>query len=97
MEFLCSQCGACCRNVSHLDLPQDKNGICDHLDQESNLCTIYDNRPDICRVDTLYENYFKKFKMSKKEFYIRNTSVCHDLIDKENLDKKYKIDIAKYN
>ena len=97
MKFLCSQCGACCKNVDKLDLPHDENGVCDHLDRRNNLCTIYDSRPDICKVESLYEKYFKKLKTSKKDFYIQNTIICHYLIDKENLDEKYKIDTKEYN
>ena len=57
MSFLCSQCGACCRNVAHLDLPSDKDGGCLNLDKETNKCSIYENRPDICRVDKMYEKF----------------------------------------
>ena len=49
-KFLCSSCGACCRNVEHLPLPST-NGICDNLDQKTNQCKIYDSRPKICRVE----------------------------------------------
>ena len=96
MSFLCSQCGACCRNVAHLDLPSDKDGVCLNLDKETNKCSIYENRPDICRVDKMYEKHFKS-TLSKKEFFILNTKYCHDLIDKEKLDKSFKIDIEEYD
>jgi uncharacterized protein len=96
MKFSCSQCGACCRNVTGLDLPQDKHGVCLNLDKKTNKCSIYDSRPEICRVNVMYKKYFKH-KMSKKDFYILNTKACHNLIDKENLSDEFKVDINKYN
>ena len=97
MEFLCSQCGACCKNIAGLGLPHSGDGICAYLDRDNNTCSIYEERPEICRVEKIYEKYFKKLKTSKKDFYIQNTIICHYLIDKENLDEKYKIDIKEYN
>tara|TARA_Y100000593_G_C4082350_1_gene224474 strand:- start:147 stop:446 length:300 start_codon:yes stop_codon:yes gene_type:complete len=94
-EFLCSQCGACCRNVKKIGLPHDEDGVCLKLDKKTNTCTIYENRPEICRVDKMYNKYFKT-KMTKKEFNIMNTKICHILIDKEQLDNKYKINIKDY-
>jgi len=100
MEFLCSQCGACCKSVGKTNgakfgLPIKEDGSCANL--VGNLCSIYDDRPEICRVDALYEKHFKKFKVSKKDFFIYNTKVCHKLIDDIGLSEDYKIDIEKYN
>jgi Fe-S-cluster containining protein len=96
MKFLCSQCGACCRNISKLGLPHNGDGVCSYLNRETNKCSIYETRPDICRVDKMFENYFKP-KMSKKEFYKINTKACHTLIDKDGLDESFKIDIEEYD
>ena len=96
MNFLCSQCSACCRNIGHLDLPHNGDGVCLHLNKKTNKCSIYNSRPEICRVDKMFKNHFKH-KMSKKEFFILNTKACHDLIDKEDLDESFKIDIKEYD
>jgi len=96
MEFLCSQCGACCRNVSGSGLPHDINGVCSHLNKKTNKCSIYNTRPEECRVDKMFDKYFKS-KISKKEFYKQNTKACHDLIDKEGLSDSFKIDISAYD
>tara|TARA_R100001510_G_C7504082_1_gene106534 strand:+ start:164 stop:457 length:294 start_codon:yes stop_codon:yes gene_type:complete len=97
MEFLCSQCGACCRaagkmNGAKYGLPIKKDGSCANL--VGNICSIYSKRPDICRVDSMtHSNLYK----NKKDYYIKATKNCHILIDAEGLDAKYKIDIKKYN
>ncbi len=97
MNFLCSSCGACCRLAGLLNgakhgLPISKDGSCLHL--KDNKCSIYENRPDICRVSKMTGN---KNNVSRKEYYIEATKNCHKLIDLFNLDKKYKIDIEEYN
>ena len=97
MNFLCSKCGACCKNIAGLGLPHNGDGVCTNLDQKSNTCSIYEDRPEICRVDGIYEKYFKRLDVKKKDFYIYTTKACHDLIDKEKLDPKYKINIKEYN
>lgn len=51
---------------------------CINLDKASNLCKIYDKRPDICRVDEMFEKVFYKF-MSKEEYLNLNASSCEKL------------------
>lgn len=57
--FPCSKCGECCRHINLI--PQlsefDRgDGICIHL--SGNLCDIYEQRPEICRVDVMYQKYY---------------------------------------
>lgn len=83
-KFLCASCGKCCRciiNIPELEEFDKGNGVCIHLDAETNLCKIYEIRPEICRVDVMYENYFKE-KYSKEEFYQLNIEACKALQDK---------------
>lgn len=56
MAFPCSGCGACCRWTKALVaacMPVTADGACVHLD--GNRCSIYDRRPEICRVRGDYE------------------------------------------
>lgn len=54
MEFNCVSCGECCRYIhlveglKHLQT----NGVCRHL--KGDLCEIYENRPDLCGYDSLF-------------------------------------------
>ena len=52
-KFECKQCGNCCRSAIKTGLvPVNKtNTACKFLDEETNLCIIYENRPDFCNVD----------------------------------------------
>ena len=76
--FPCERCGQCCRRVGesivgrHLARP---DGICKFLDEATNLCTIYETRPDICRVDEFYEKNLSN-EMSREEFYSVNKKIC---------------------
>ncbi|WP_239662079.1 hypothetical protein [Brachyspira hyodysenteriae] len=51
---------------------------------EDNKCSIYDNRPDICNVDLMYQKKYSNF-YSKEEFYKLNYEVCIKL--KKNYKK----------
>lgn len=77
--FPCTKCGECCR---HLDLiPQLRafdtgNGTCRYL--QGSLCSIYPERPLVCRVDAMYQKYFSD-RYTKEEFYQMNLDVCRQM------------------
>jgi Fe-S-cluster containining protein len=66
----CWSCGACCKLV----------GVCSKLGAD-NRCTIYDTRPNICRVDHVYRTY-ESGNMSESDYYIKLEEV-RDFLDKE--------------
>ncbi len=79
--FECDRCGLCCRHIKGIKelenfLLDDES--CINLDKTSNLCKIYDKRPDICRVDEMFKKVFYKF-MSKEEYLNLNASSCKKL------------------
>ncbi len=94
--FPCSGCGLCCQNISTINELKDfdlGNGICKHFNISNNACSIYETRPDICRVDKMFDiEYYKYF--SKENFYIENAKVCNKLQERYNLDKSYRIEIG---
>lgn len=80
IKFECSQCGECCKHIDlipELACFDNGFGVCIYL--ESNRCSIYEKRPDICRVDIMYEKYYAD-KYSRKEFYQLNQNACKELI-----------------
>jgi len=83
-KFPCTSCGACCRRA-HLvpDFPEPvkEDGSCTHL-KKGNTCAIYETRPLICRVDDMYEQFFKE-KVSKEDFYEANLATCR-MLQKED-------------
>jgi len=94
--FPCTSCGLCCQNIStvvelkEFDLG---NGVCKHLDTLNNKCKIYETRPDICRIDKMYNmKYYKLYK--KNDFYIENAKVCNKLQENYKLDDSFKVIIG---
>lgn len=77
-DFPCVRCGACCRSVSRSSVSAwlDRgDGVCSHLDEKTELCSIYEGRPDICCVKTQYiKNYQDVY--SWKEFCDLNKKCC---------------------
>jgi len=104
MNFLCSNCAACCLNMGGIQgLPDRGDGACGYLTND-NLCSIYKDRPSFCNVEKTYEMFLKEDKRKnpkaivrdKKQFYINITKTCHSLIDEFKLNKSYKINLKEY-
>ena len=79
--FPCNRCGACCRNV-HLAKETrflDRgDGCCRHYDELTQLCSVYENRPSICRVDEQYAINYQPF-MTWEAFVEVNVQACNKL------------------
>ena len=74
--FKCDKCGQCCRHLANSEVYKELDrgdGVCKYLD--GNLCSIYDNRPDICNVDKAFELYFKDV-ISKDDYLKFNREAC---------------------
>ena len=76
--FPCERCGACCRKIGEAPMTRHMakdNGVCKYLNEVTNLCMIYPDRPITCRVDEFYEQCYKD-KMSREEFYSIHKELC---------------------
>lgn len=78
-EFHCDKCGECCRHIdlipqlSHFD---SGDGSCIYL--IGNMCSIYDKRPDICRVDVMFDKVYYKY-YSRDEYNAVNMKACEEI------------------
>lgn len=80
--FKCEKCGQCCKKLNKSLLYEELHngdGICIYL--QNNLCSIYQNRPLLCRIDESYEILFKD-KINKSEYYKLNYKACNELKNK---------------
>ena len=83
MMFDCDCCGCCCRNLKKSELYADLDrgdGTCIYL--KDNLCSIYNTRPLLCRIDEYYEKFFYSV-MSREEYYLLNKQECEKLTKTE--------------
>lgn len=79
MMFKCDKCGKCCRNLNKSSIYAELdsgNGTCKYLD--GNLCSIYEKRPLLCRIDEAYEVFFRDV-MTLEEYYEKNYKSCEEL------------------
>lgn len=77
--FICDKCGLCCRNIGGSKIYADLDrgdGVCKYL--IGNLCSIYDNRPLLCRIDESYEVLWKDV-MELDDYYQLNYEACKHL------------------
>ncbi len=76
-QFNCVSCGECCRHIhlveglKHLQT----NGVCKYL--VNNECIIYENRPDLCKYDALYE--MLKEQISLEDYDRLSVVYCEQL------------------
>ena len=91
--FPCSSCGLCCQNISNIQELKEfdlGNGVCKYFNIDTKLCQIYETRPDICRVDKMFDiKYYQYF--TKDEFYTLNANACNAMQEKYNMDRSYRV------
>ncbi len=77
--FQCDMCGECCRNLGRSSLYRalhDGDGVCRYL--TGNMCSIYKDRPLLCRVEECYDAFFKDI-LSYEEYMKLNYKYCKEL------------------
>ena len=94
MSFPCTRCGLCCQHIANI--PQLANyhngdGICKYYDAPRG-CTIYDRRPDICRIDEGYAKFFSA-AMTLSEYYAANAAVCNRMQERSELDHRFRVSV----
>lgn len=67
--------------------PVDEHGACKHL-TEDNRCSIYEDRPDICRI-----GYVARFfpNMTEQEYLEATRRQCNEFQREDKMDKSYRI------
>jgi Fe-S-cluster containining protein len=96
VDFLCSSCGACCRRAGKLGLmPQREDGACIYLTKD-NKCSIYETRPDVCRVNKMAEKNRHLLGLTTIEYYKMNNEICNKWIKEDGMDDSYLINIGSY-
>lgn len=76
--FSCRKCGSCCQQVGRSELFKylDRgDNICQYYLETSRLCSIYNERPLICRVDAFYDAYLSD-QMDQNDYYNLNYEAC---------------------
>ncbi len=105
MNFQCTQCSSCCRRVGDNLLSHQKNGFpygvkedgrtCEKLTDDGK-CSVYENRPEMCSVEKMYEKVHSKSGKTKKEVFLMEATICNSFIKEDGLDEKFLIDLTQY-
>lgn len=86
--FHCTKCGACCRQLGRFGESyawlDAGDGVCRYLDRASNLCTIYERRPLICRVEEGYDVFFSSIPY---EEYLEKTYLACEMLRRSLAEK----------
>lgn len=73
------------RLVQGFPFQYNEDGACEML--VDGKCSVYKDRPLICRVDDLGV----KLRLNQVEWYKENIESCHELMAEEGILEKYKI------
>ena len=79
--FPCTACGKCCRlvgNNAQTSFLDRGDGVCRYLNEQTKLCTIYETRPLVCRVEDYYRRYLAD-QISWDKFVRINLEICEKL------------------
>jgi Fe-S-cluster containining protein len=99
--FNCTKCGACCRKAADLfkefdiEFPfgyKEDGNTCEKF-EEGIGCTVYNDRPDVCRTDIAAKFYKKEFGIKKNEFHKLASQQCNELMNELNIDQSFRIKI----
>lgn len=80
-SFPCTACGQCCRNVHLSPLTEylsRGDGVCQYLDEQTNLCRIYNDRPLVCNTKDFFKVYLKH-QITWASYIKQNLSICQIL------------------
>jgi Fe-S-cluster containining protein len=93
--FPCTKCGICCKSLKSHNLYEKMDrgdGVCIHFNELESLCSIYEDRPSICRIDDMYEQFFLE-KMTKEDYFIVNAVLCYEAQEVAGLPKERRIEV----
>lgn len=92
MSFPCTKCGLCCQNISKIEQLKEfhsGDGVCKYYIINEG-CSIYEHRPDVCRIDEGYIKFFSEI-ISHSDYYQKNADVCNQLQEKNNIDINFRV------
>ena len=93
-KFPCTKCGLCCMRagtVENFPYKTDYNGVCEKYDLQKRECTIYEDRPIVCRIDDYYDKYLSA-NMDRNHWHHYNAQMCNKMINQVGLDKKFLVE-----
>lgn len=79
MAFFCDRCGLCCKLLSKFDDMKEfdrGDGVCKYL--KNSLCSIYEERPNICNAEYMWVTKYSKF-MSREDFEHKSYEACLEI------------------
>jgi Fe-S-cluster containining protein len=92
------KCGLCCKILQHIPVLSEYDigyGVCRYL--LNNLCSIYEDRPQICNIEEMYISCFKEI-IAENEFITLNLEACIQIAEYfSDEEVKQKLIKAKNN
>jgi len=68
----------------------DHNGVCSKYDKETKLCTIYETRPMVCRIDDYFDKYMSA-NLDINHWHHYNAQMCNKMITQAGFNKDFLV------
>lgn len=78
------------KEVASFPYSFDSKGACENLNPD-NTCKQYEQRPDICRVEKVWEKYHSH--LTKEQYFQSAAMVCNSMMVQAGLDDRYFIPV----
>lgn len=97
-DFPCTACGACCRSIHLIEEKykdqfevKEDGKTCVHLGND-NKCTIYNDRPEICKIKGNYMKMFLEI-MPLEDYYKATAESCKQMQILNGIGEEYRVKI----
>ncbi len=88
--FPCTRCGACCWLLAtEGTVPLRADSACAFLSDDNRACTIYADRPELCRVDSMMDG----MGLSREAIYARQAVFCNRLQEALRLPESFRVNL----
>lgn len=78
------------REMQEFPYQTDARGVCEKLNNQGQ-CSVYDNRPDLCNIETIRKRYFAD--LTEPEYFAISAANCNNMIEGAGLDKSFIVKI----
>jgi Fe-S-cluster containining protein len=65
----------------------DEGGRCQMLNDD-HTCSVYENRPDVCNVETMWRKYHSEH-ISKQNYFLSAAMLCNSMMENAGVDENF--------
>lgn len=80
------------KEMNEFPYKADARGACEKLTTDGK-CSVYDNRPDLCNIETIRQRYFDH--LTTAEYYSVTAGHCNNMMEIGGVDASLRVEAIK--